>query len=73
MTLPAVRVLVVGGSYAGISTTLNLLSLGLKGTTRFGKSPIPEVSAGSVESVPLDIHVVDERDGYGEYIQPSFT
>ena len=69
MAFHATRVLVVGGSYAGLGAALNLLNLSLKRTTRFGtvfENPIPEVSAGSAEEIPLNIHIVDERDGYGK-------
>ena len=62
MTSPAVRVLVVGGSYGGISVALNLLNLGLKRATRFGGNI--ELPADGPQEVPLDIHIVDERDGY---------
>jgi hypothetical protein len=69
--LHAVRVLVVGGSYAGLGTALNLLHLSLKRTTRFGtvfENPISEASTGATQDVPIDIHIVDERDGYGEFL-----
>ena len=66
MTFPAVRVLVVGGSYGGISVALNLLSLAVKRTTRFGGAI--KLPTEITEDVPLDIHIVDERDGYGKSV-----
>jgi hypothetical protein len=63
MAISPVRVLVVGGSYGGLSVALNLLNLSAKRSVRFG-APF-QVSAEAKEDVPLDIHVVDERDGYG--------
>ena len=71
MTSPAVRVLVVGGSYGGLSAALNLLNLSIKRAIRFG-APF-EIPAEVTEEIPLDIHVVDERDGYGERDDPAIT
>jgi hypothetical protein len=55
------RVLVVGGSYAGLSATLNLLDL------CGGKAPrfTPDQKS-SAQLVPIDITIVDERDGFCE-------
>lgn len=63
MTMNAVRVLVVGGSYAGLGAVLNLLNLSVKRTLRFGGGF--DVPSEVTEQIPLDIHIVDERDGYG--------
>jgi hypothetical protein len=62
--MEAVRILVVGGSYGGLSAALNLLNLSVKRTLRFGGAF--EVPSEVKHDVPLDIHIVDERDGYGK-------
>ena len=53
------KVLVVGGSYAGLSASLNLLDL------CHGKAPrfLPDTPAPS-QKIPVEITVVDERDGF---------
>ncbi|KAL5612612.1 hypothetical protein BROUX41_004293 [Berkeleyomyces rouxiae] len=59
---PATRVLVVGGSYAGLSATVNLLDLTSGLQPRTGHSEYkhhPEA-----KTVPVDITIVDERDGF---------
>ncbi|KAK2746925.1 oxidation resistance protein 1 [Onygenales sp. PD_40] len=56
------RVLVIGGSYAGLSAALNLLDLCQGKNCRFtGNSSTP---SGSKETIPIQITIVDERDGY---------
>lgn len=55
------RVLVSGGSYAGLSVTLNLLDLCNGLPSRFvGEKSAPDTS----QQVPLEITIVDERDGF---------
>ncbi|KAL4891456.1 hypothetical protein BDV59DRAFT_182692 [Aspergillus ambiguus] len=58
---PPFKVLVVGGSYAGLAATLNLLDLchGRKG--RFN---LDAADNGPGKKVPVEITIVDERDGY---------
>ncbi|KMU77348.1 hypothetical protein CISG_06389 [Coccidioides immitis RMSCC 3703] len=58
------RVLVAGGSYAGLSATLNLLDLCHGNPTRFSAARSPEVATSSNERLPVQITIVDERDGY---------
>lgn len=53
----------VGGSYGGLATVLNLLNLSTKRATRFG-APF-KVPTEVTEDPFFDIHIVDERDGYG--------
>ncbi|KIW00354.1 uncharacterized protein PV09_08066 [Verruconis gallopava] len=62
MTLIPTRVLIVGGSYAGVGAALSLLNLCVRRVTRFGTAyhAPPEVK----DDIALDIHIVDERDGY---------
>jgi hypothetical protein len=55
------KVLVVGGSYAGLSATLNLLDLCEGKQPRFTRTGTETTRAGKL---PVEITVVDERDGY---------
>lgn len=55
------RVLVSGGSYAGLSVTLNLLDLCNGLPSRFtGEKSSPDIS----KQVPIEVTIVDERDGF---------
>ncbi|KAK1639438.1 hypothetical protein BDP81DRAFT_420991 [Colletotrichum phormii] len=61
--IPPFKVFVIGGlSYAGVSTTLNLLDLSS------GKSPrlahVPYEHHPDFKNVPVEITLVDERDGF---------
>ena len=57
----ASRVLVSGGSYAGLSVTLNLLDLCNGLPSRFtGEKTAPDAT----QQVPLEVTIVDERDGF---------
>ena len=62
MSNTPIKVLVAGGSYAGLGAICNLLAFSLGRNARFGApTTIPnEAKAG----FPLQIHLVDERDGY---------
>lgn len=55
------RVLVVGGSYAGLAATLNLLDLCNGKAPRF--TPDAEHTP---QPVPIKLTIVDERDGFCE-------
>ncbi|KAG6020729.1 hypothetical protein E4U19_006173 [Claviceps sp. Clav32 group G5] len=60
--VPTVKVFVAGGSYAGLSTVVNLLDLGRGLTPRMSEKKYkhhPELGL-----VNWDITVVDERDGF---------
>lgn len=59
---PVIRVLIVGGSYAGLSTAVNLLDLGDGLSPRMAQEPY--VHHPSVARVNFQITIVDERDGY---------
>jgi len=67
------RVLVIGGSYAGLAATVNLIDLCDGKQPRF-TSASTEKKSPKVK-LPVDITVVDERDGYCRYhsilIEPS--
>lgn len=56
------KVLVVGGSYAGISAVLNLIDLCTGKTPRCGA----RVDDSEAFKIPIDVDVtiVDERDGF---------
>ncbi|GAB1213997.1 hypothetical protein ATERTT37_003153 [Aspergillus terreus] len=58
---PPFKVLVVGGSYAGLAATLNLLDLCHGRKCRFN---LDEADNGPGKKVPVHITIVDERDGY---------
>lgn len=65
---PAVtRVLVVGGSYAGLSATINLLDLGNHVNPRFNY-PNYKHDADAPRT-PIEVTIVDERDGFCETLQ----
>lgn len=55
------RVLIVGGSYAGLSTALTLVDLSRGRIPRFSYD---REIAPPAHRIPVDITVVDERDGY---------
>ncbi|KAF9885570.1 hypothetical protein FE257_012776 [Aspergillus nanangensis] len=58
---PPFKVLVVGGSYAGLAATLNLLDLCHGRKNRFNLDPAVTASG---KKLPVEITIVDERDGY---------
>lgn len=60
------RVLVIGGSYSGLAATVNLLDLSQGGFPRFTGAPEDGTAPGP--QLPVDITIVDERDGYCELI-----
>lgn len=63
------RVLVAGGSYAGLSATLNLLDLCNGLPTRFSGSKAPvDIS----QQTPVEVTIVDERDGFCTLCFPFF-
>lgn len=57
----ATRVLVAGGSYAGLSVTLNLLDLCNGLSPRFSGTNTP---ADRSQQTPVEVTIVDERDGF---------
>lgn len=74
--LPAFRVLVTGGSYAGLSAALNLQDLCRGRAARCGPPPAAgegeegsdassnSSSSSSTPDIAVDITIVDERDGF---------
>lgn len=54
------RVLVLGGCYGGLSAALNLVDLAEGRAARQGNGVIP----GHDGKVPIEVTVVDERDGF---------
>ena len=66
------RILIAGGAYGGVSAAVNLLDLSLGRSARLDpdKAPVDEARNG----VPIEIHIVDERDGYCEIaLQNTYT
>jgi len=61
-TNTALRVLIAGGSYAGISAAVNLLDLCHGKAARLAPDKVPSEKAQ--QGVPVQITIVDERDGY---------
>lgn len=63
-----IRVLIAGCSYGGISAVVNLIDLCQGKRTRYETERQPHAAAlGGFE---LDVHIVDERDGYCETADP---
>ncbi|KAF3762169.1 putative pyridine nucleotide-disulfide oxidoreductase [Cryphonectria parasitica EP155] len=54
------RVLILGGSYGGLSTALSLVDLAEGRAARTGGGVVP----GHEGKIPLEVTIVDERDGY---------
>lgn len=54
------KVLILGGSYGGLSAALNLIDLAEGRAARQGSGALP----GHDGQVPVDITIVDERDGF---------
>lgn len=61
LTTAPFRLLVVGGSYAGLSTVMNLLDICNGRSPRMG-TEYPHHA--EIKQIPVDITIVDERDGY---------
>ncbi|EED14657.1 pyridine nucleotide-disulphide oxidoreductase AMID-like, putative [Talaromyces stipitatus ATCC 10500] len=57
----ATRVLVAGGSYAGLAMTLNLLDLCHGFSPRFSGTNAP---ADKTQQAPVEVTIVDQRDGF---------
>lgn len=59
------RILVVGGSYAGLSATVNLLDLGNHVNARYN---YPNYTHDAeAPRTPVEITLVDERDGFCKF------
>ncbi|KAI4718516.1 FAD/NAD(P)-binding domain-containing protein [Aureobasidium sp. EXF-10727] len=56
------KVLVIGGSYAGLAATVNLIDLCDGREPRFTSTPTGAISPKT--KLPVEITIVDERDGY---------
>jgi hypothetical protein len=57
------KVLILGGCYGGLSAALNLLDLAEGRAARQGNGAVP----GHEGKIPIDITIVDERDGYCKF------
>ncbi|KAG7106735.1 Oxidoreductase OXR1 like protein [Verticillium longisporum] len=60
--VPPFRLLVAGGSYAGLSFVVNLLDICNGRSPRMAHDPYPHHP--DFTRIPVDITIVDERDGY---------
>ncbi|KAJ5687902.1 hypothetical protein N7536_010521 [Penicillium majusculum] len=58
---PPFKVLIVGGSYSGLAATLNLVDLCHGRKCRFN---LTENDQGPENKIPVQVTIVDERDGY---------
>lgn len=65
---PQIKVLIVGGCYAGISTAVNLLDLANGFSPRLAWEPY--IHHPDLPSIDLQITLVDERDGYCKSLKP---
>ncbi|EEY16943.1 conserved hypothetical protein [Verticillium alfalfae VaMs.102] len=61
-TIPPFRLLVAGGSYAGLSFVVNLLDICNGRSPRMAHDPYSHHP--DFTRIPVDITIVDERDGY---------
>ncbi|KAJ2965671.1 hypothetical protein NQ176_g10505 [Zarea fungicola] len=57
-----VRVFIAGGSYAGLSTAMNLLDLATGSSPRMSGDVYPHVAG--FEKLNVEITIADERDGF---------
>ena len=56
-----IRILVIGGSYAGLSAALNLYDYC---NGKEARARLHDPVGGSGVVIPVEIKIVDERDGY---------
>jgi hypothetical protein len=61
------RILVVGGSYGGLSAVVNLLTLAYGGEHRPGIVTMPPLTGKPLKK-GIRITMVDEKDGFCEYL-----
>jgi hypothetical protein len=59
-----VKVLIIGGSYGGLGAALNLLDFSKGKYSRFAGKVGNDPKAGPRSRFPVQIKIVDERDGY---------
>jgi len=61
------KILVIGGSYGGLAAALNLLDLCSGKPARFTAGSTEKLTAPKEISIPIQIKILDERDGYCEF------
>lgn len=66
------KVLVVGGSYGGLSVALNLQDLCRGKEPRCGPTP-DKVHGVYQPNIPIDITIADERDGFCRTLERFLT
>jgi hypothetical protein len=62
----AVRVLILGGCYGGLSAAVNLLDLSQGYSPRMNSEPY--IHHPDLPQFNIEITIVDERDGYCKYL-----
>lgn len=67
---PQNRVLVIGGAYAGLNSVVNLLNLASGADHRPSFVPLPPLTGDALRT-PLEITLVDEKDGFCKSPTPS--
>ncbi|OLN95354.1 Apoptosis-inducing factor-like protein A [Colletotrichum chlorophyti] len=60
--IPPFKVFIIGTSYAGVSSALNLLDLSSGRSPRLAHTPYEHHT--DFKNIPLEITIADERDGY---------
>ena len=60
---PTNRVIIIGGNYAGLSATVNLLQLAYGGAHAPSIVPFPELDGKALDT-DVEITLVDEKDGW---------
>jgi hypothetical protein len=67
-----IKVLIIGGSYAGLSTAMNLLRLSQSHNCK----PSPKHDGSSMpqdyEDISLHVHIIDERDGFCKLLYQQY-
>ena len=66
--VPPFRVLVVGGSYGGLSAALNLQDLCRGRPARCGPKPSDGEPQPEGPQFPVEITIIDERDGFCAFL-----
>lgn len=64
------RVLIAGGSYAGLSAALNLQDLCRGKPARCGPKPAEGEVLPEIPQFDIDVTIIDERDGFCTSLNP---
>lgn len=66
-----VRIFIAGGSYAGLSTAMNLLDMASGANPRMAGEDFAHVP--NFERMDIEITIADERDGFCKYSHEHAT